>query len=131
MDKKLNFSSRRVAIYNTIRDSKRHPSAKMVYDRLKGDYPNLSLGTVYRNISLFKEKGLVTAAANVNGEERLDADTSPHVHFICKCCGEVIDVGDDEATVENAGLERKGFVIDSCSISLYGTCNKCRIPDTV
>ena len=52
-----NFSSKREAIFKTIASTKSHPSAKWVYDKLKDEIPNLSLGTVYRNIALFKEQG--------------------------------------------------------------------------
>ena len=76
---KRNFSSKRNAIYNTILSTTTHPSARWIYEQLKHDYPDLSLGTVYRNISLFKNEGKVSVVCNVNGEERIDGNTSPHI----------------------------------------------------
>lgn len=120
-----NFSNKRVAIYNAIKNTNTHPSARMVYDCLKKDYPNLSLGTVYRNIAMFKEEGIIKTVTNVNGEERIDAVIAPHGHFVCNCCGSVIDVFDEELTAINTNLEENGFSVESYSVNFYGKCKKC------
>ena len=52
------------------------------------------MGTVYRNLSLFKQQGLAISVATVKGVERFDGNTDPHVHFICNDCGAVIDLMD-------------------------------------
>lgn len=75
---KRNFSSKRNAIYNAVCGTDTHPSARWVYDKLKPEIPDLSLGTVYRNIALFKDEGKVSVICNVNGEERIDGNTEPH-----------------------------------------------------
>lgn len=123
--KRENFSCKRNAILEAIASTTEHPSAKMVYEKLKNDYPDLSLGTVYRNISLFKNKGLVSAVANVNGEERIDGNVNPHGHFVCSCCGNVYDVFNENLTADNTYLEKEGFVIESQFTTFYGKCNKC------
>ena len=71
---KHNFSLKRNAIYQVLCETDAHPSARWVYDQLKPDIPDLSLGTVYRNIALFKNEGTVRVICNVNGEERYDAE---------------------------------------------------------
>lgn len=122
---KRNFSSKRNAIYNKLLNTKTHPSAKWVYEQLKPDYPDLSLGTVYRNISLFKEEGTVNVVCNINGEDRIDADTSPHSHFVCNNCGKVIDLEKDIFTTKNETLEELGYKVESCIINFYGKCKDC------
>lgn len=123
---KRNFSSKRNAIYNTILSTTTHPSASWIYEQLKHDYPDLSLGTVYRNISLFKNEGKVSVVCNVNGEERIDGNTSPHTHFVCNCCGRVIDVADDGSkSSESLALLNKGFSIESKLVIYYGKCSDC------
>lgn len=123
---KRNFSSKRNAIYNTILRTTTHPSARWIYEQLKPDYPDLSLGTVYRNISLFKNEGKVSVVCNVNGEERIDGNTSPHTHFVCNCCGRVIDVADDGSkSSESLALLNKGFSIESKLVIYYGKCSDC------
>ncbi len=125
MSKRKNFSTKRMAILNTICSTDCHPSAKWVYNNLKEKYPDLSLGTVYRNISLFKEEGVVNAVANVNGEERIDGITEPHSHFICTKCGSIYDILNQELTALDSVLTDEGFHIESKSITYYGKCNKC------
>lgn len=123
--KKQNFSSQRQAIYNAICNTKSHPSAKWVYNELKPSYPNLSLGTVYRNIALFKEQGMVISVATVNGEERIDGDLTPHAHYICGKCGKIYDIFDQQITTLAQSLIDEGFDVDSYSVNFFGNCNHC------
>lgn len=117
-----NFSSKRELIYSTLRSTKSHPSAKWVYEQLKDDYPDLSLGTVYRNIALFKENGKAIAVANVLGEERLDADTSPHAHLVCRCCGRIDDI--DMPDLAHKDIS-SGFETDFVAVTYFGLCKNC------
>lgn len=120
-----NFSRKRQMILDTINSTDTHPSAKWVYDTLKEQLPDLSLGTVYRNISLFKEQGLIITVANVDGEERIDGDTSAHAHFVCKDCGSVYDVpkNDNSPALDTCPIE--GFQTDTAVLTYYGRCNCC------
>ncbi len=117
-----NYSSKRELIYSTLCSTKSHPSAKWVYEQLKEDHPDLSLGTVYRNISLFKENGKAVAVANILGEERLDGDTSPHAHLVCKCCGKIEDI---EMPPFDLNDKLNGFNTDFVAVTYFGTCAKC------
>ena len=92
MVRKQNFSRKRQAILEALRSTKIHPTAEWVHQTLKNDYPDLSLGTVYRNLAQFKEEGIILSMGVINGQERFDANVSPHSHFICNCCGAVIDI---------------------------------------
>ena len=85
-------SKKRDAIRETLLASYDHPSAEEIYRRLKPDIPDLSLGTVYRNLALFREEGKAMSVATVAGQERFDGRTHPHAHFICEKCGRVDDV---------------------------------------
>ena len=123
--KNYNFSSKRKAIYDAICRSKEHPSAKNIYNELKSDYPDLSLGTVYRNISVFKAQGKIIVAANVNGEERVDGNLSPHAHFVCTKCGNVYDIFDDKLTSLKDSLKDNDFIIEKECVVFYGSCSKC------
>ena len=120
-----NFSSKREAIFKTIASTKSHPSAKWVYDKLKDEIPNLSLGTVYRNIALFKEQGRVITVANVNGEERIDADVTDHAPFVCECCNSVYDLVNSEQSPLEKQLLQNGFEIKRKNVVFYGICKKC------
>lgn len=120
-----NFSKKRQMILDTIKSTDSHPSAKWVYETLKEDIPDLSLGTVYRNINLFKEQGYVIAVANVQGEERIDADTSPHAHFVCESCGCVYDVPATHAPMCGENCSMNGFETHRTILTYYGICGGC------
>lgn len=128
---KRNFSSKRNAIYNAVCSTGTHPSARWVYETLKPNIPDLSLGTVYRNIALFKDEGKIRVICNVNGEERIDGVTSPHSHCVCTCCSSVTDVEDDSQSSEGyPALAECGFTVKSRDVIYYGICAKCsgRLP---
>ncbi len=117
------YSRQRELIFETVRASKSHPTAEMVYSALKPQYPNLSLGTVYRNLNLLTQQGrLVRMPLPV---ERYDGDLHPHSHFCCRSCGQVIDVelpydaGDDDA------LRAMGFQVERHTTLFYGLCPHC------
>ena len=123
---KRNFSSKRNAIYNAVCGTDTHPSARWVYDKLKPEIPDLSLGTVYRNIALFKDEGKVSVICNVNGEERIDGNTEPHPHFVCNKCKAVIDVEDNQNADDlESQLAEEGFKVENRFVIYYGICPKC------
>ncbi len=118
-----NFSKKRQLILDAIKDTDTHPSARWVYEKLKADFPDLSLGTVYRNIALFKEEGLVISVTNVDGEERIDGNTAEHAHFVCKECGGVYDIMGDTDTSPQCPLQ--GFDTDYAVLTYFGRCSNC------
>jgi Fur family peroxide stress response transcriptional regulator len=122
-------SKKREAILETIRSTSSHPTARWVYDQLKPRIPDLSLGTVYRNITLFREEGKVISVGVVNGEEHFDGFTEPHPHGVCECCGKVLDLPcpDEQAfTLMEGSLS--GFVTDFRKTVFYGLCPACTVP---
>ena len=74
---------KRTAILTCLRQSKAHPSAEDIYHSLQQEHSDISLASVYRNIKLFKDEGLIISLGTVNGVERLDGRVDPHVHFAC------------------------------------------------
>ncbi len=119
---------KREAILNCLRSTKAHPSADWVFSQLRPQFPDLSLGTVYRNLSLFKEQGIITSVGHVNGVERFDADIHPHVHYICQNCGSVIDLMELEipnALSQSAARESGGEILD-CRLTFSGVCKNCK-----
>ena len=127
MEPRSKHFKKREAILNCLRSTNTHPTAEWVYTQLKAEYPDISLGTVYRNLALFKEQGLVISVGTVNGQERFDATVKPHAHFICKDCGSVMDFHGLEQDVEmDRQVEEKfGMKIDHHELVFYGTCPCC------
>lgn len=127
MEKTRKRSRKRDAILSCIRDTRRHPSAEWIYDQLKPDIPDLSRGTVYRNLRLFLEEGSVMSVGVVNGLERFDGDVSPHAHFICQRCGKVLDLPELPAVDTMAGLAEAitGGQVERCALTFSGFCLDC------
>ena len=85
------YSRQREAILKNLRHRTDHPSADMVYESLRHEIPNISLGTVYRNLNNLSENGSILRFA-VGGKEHFDGNITPHIHFICTDCGAIQDV---------------------------------------
>jgi len=79
-------SKKRQVILEALAATTAHPTAQELYQQLKPDYPDLSLGTVYRNLSLFAEEGDAMSVGVFRGQERFDARTNPHAHLHCVQC---------------------------------------------
>lgn len=85
-------SRQRDAIIALLKTRKDHPTADMVYKEIRNTIPNISLGTVYRNLSLLSENGEILKLTCDGKVDRFDACNTPHYHFMCKKCGCVQDV---------------------------------------
>lgn len=118
------FSYQREQIYQAVRVSRAHPTAEMVYQWLKPTIPRLSLGTVYRNLHQMAQEGRLTELPGT--VVRFDANTAPHTHLRCDCCGGVSDLDHfpyDAALDELAG--RQGGVITGHTLLFSGLCPGC------
>lgn len=127
MERAIRYSKKREAILAAIRGTSCHPSAEWVYQRLRPLHPDLSLGTVYRNLAFFREHGLVQSVGVVQGQERFDGIVTPHSHFICNCCGSVLDLPDirPESGLDRAVSRQYGFAVERHELTFYGLCANC------
>lgn len=124
MERAVRYSKKRKAVYDVLCSTKSHPTAEWIYEQVKREYPDISLGTVYRNLAMFKAEGKVISVGVVDGQERFDADTSPHSHFVCRECCSVLDVEHNEAIPVPKAAEDCGRV-ESCEIIYRGVCENC------
>ena len=127
MERTIRYSKKREAILTTIRSTHCHPSAEWVYQKLKPEHPDLSLGTVYRNLIFFQQRGDIQSVGVVKGQERFDAVTTPHSHFVCNSCGAVSDLHEIQL---DAGLDRSvgqqyGLAVERHELTFYGQCPEC------
>ena len=121
------YSRQREAILSKICSTTSHPTADWIYQELKEEFPNLSLGTVYRNLVLFREDGAIVSVGNVNGQERFDGNILPHGHFVCKKCAAVIDINlpDNQSELIANPCSIKGNKVERIDFTAYGTCYMC------
>ena len=118
---------KRDAILQYLQSVTDHPSAEKVFTQLKAQIPDLSMGTVYRNLNLFKQQGLAVSVATIKGVERFDGNTGPHVHFICQECDAVIDLMDMEIpeSLKSVAEHSSGGQIAECQLCFTGICQDC------
>lgn len=118
------YSKQRELILNCVRQTTEHPTADMVYQRILPLCPNLSRGTVYRNLNLLADDGLLFRMPFQ--VERYDARVEPHAHLQCQECGGVYDL---PTLSYDTGLDEKvesfGFRVDRHDLLFYGTCPAC------
>ena len=119
---------KRNAILECLRSTDQHPSAEAVHEMLQAEHPDISLATVYRNLALFKEQGMISSLGTVKGIERFDANTAPHVHYICTSCGDVVDLPQITVPEEmnSAAAHASGGRVDCCQLTFTGICGNCR-----
>lgn len=122
----LKYSRQREVIQDFLMTRKDHPTADVVYMNVRQQYPNISLGTVYRNLTLLSDMGEITRLRVGDGVDHFDADTSPHHHFVCTECGSVIDL-DMESIDYVTEIAEKSFPgrIDGHVTYFYGLCDNC------
>ncbi|MDL2249151.1 Fe2+ or Zn2+ uptake regulation protein [Lachnospiraceae bacterium PF1-21] len=124
----LKFSRQREAIKGYLAGTKEHPTADTVYAELKKDYPNISLGTVYRNLNLLVDMGEIIKIPTSDGGIRFDYDVSDHCHLICEKCGRVEDISLDESIISSINDQAQstydGLVKDH-EIQFFGLCKHC------
>jgi len=125
----LRKSRQRDAILRVVKGVTSHPTANWIYDQVRGEIPNISLGTVYRNLRLLVEEGQILEIELARTLSRFDGNTQYHHHFICDQCGRVFDVNNDErmgrAMVD--GISRgTGFKITHHRCEFYGLCKDCQ-----
>ena len=119
-----NYSKQRQAIIQVLRNSKAHPNANQVYEEVRKIIPNISLGTVYRNLSELGSSGEILCLHVADGPERYDGDITPHLHLHCRRCGAVDDVPISNDII-SAMAVGEGFVPDKSLYIVYGTCKNC------
>lgn len=119
-------SRQRELIKEFLKGRKDHPTADVIYINVRRQNPNISLGTVYRNLTLLTEEGEVNRLCIGDGIDHFDADTSPHYHFICSECGSIIDLKAENLAnmidMATANFEGK---ITGHTAYFYGICSDC------
>ena len=123
----MKYSKQREMILNCIKSNPVHPTADLIYETLKKDHPNLSLGTVYRNLNQLAEHGMIRKVAIPGYADRFDGTLEAHDHFICLTCQQVIDLSVENLNTIKQSLEAEyGIEILSTELSFKGVCQSCQ-----
>ena len=122
----LKYSRQREAIKNFLMTRHDHPTADVVYSNVRTEFPNISLGTVYRNLTLLADLGEISRLRVGDGVDHFDADTRPHYHFVCNECGAVSDLelNDISGLLEAVVRDFDGMIQGHVTY-FYGLCPHC------
>ncbi len=118
------YSKQREHILLYIKSVKTHPTANVIYDEMKPIFPNLSMGTVYRNLQILTDQGKISKLDFGSTFDHYDGFTKEHSHFVCKSCLQVYDIQGEYPSVEQVQL-RTTHQIDGCLVKYYGLCQDC------
>ena len=116
----------RRVVYETIKNTYSHPTADWIFEKVRHRLPKVSLGTVYRNLGVLKEEGLVREIYGNDRRAHFDADTSPHAHFICDECDQIIDVRDAKKIDWRTLKDLVGCEVLEQKVIFNGRCAGCR-----
>lgn len=124
--KVLKYSRQRESIKNCLMSRHDHPTADTLYMSIREEFPNISLGTVYRNLNLLVELGEIQKLTCGDGADHFDGDISPHYHFICNGCGAVLDLPMEQFEgINEAAAAKLDCQVDSHTIYFKGICPDC------
>ena len=121
------LTPQRLAICKLVISSPDHPSVEQVYTAIKKEYPTMSLATVYKNMLLLKEDGLIQEVDSLNGQLRYDPNTGLHINLICSKCGVIKDATSETLKgawgdiIREIGIRPQGQLVN-----IYYTCEKCK-----
>lgn len=124
--KALKYSRQREAIKDFLAARTDHPTADMIYSHIREDFPNISLGTVYRNLSLLAERGEILKLSCGDNADHFDGCTAPHYHFFCRNCQSVSDLELPDMDIINLAASRNFCgKIEGHTLYFYGICQAC------
>lgn len=127
MAKKTRMTKQRKAILRVLKSTKSHPTADWIYEEVRKDIPNISLGTVYRNLNVLAENGKINVLDYGSNQSRYDGVTEKHYHFRCQKCGRVFDLDIDLASDLNEKINNETeFIAQSHRLEFSGICPDCQ-----
>ena len=123
----MNYSRQREIILETLIRNGEHPTAEALYSILEKEQGSTSLATLYRNLNLLAENGIIRKIDGMEQSSHYDHNTDEHYHFICDKCKKVYDVS---ASIAPELIKRAEMELDadikSCDIIFHGTCKNCK-----
>jgi len=119
----------RRVVYETVKSTMSHPTADWIFEQVRCTLPKISLGTVYRNLSVHKDEGLVHEIYGMDRRAHYDANTRPHAHFICRECGAISDVHANLDVDWRSLKDLVGCEVFEQKTEFLGACSACRLRD--
>ena len=118
----MRYSRQRECILKYVKSVRTHPTAEDIWTAVRNEIPNISLGTVYRNLKQLELAGQILTIESTADKLNYDGCVDPHQHFMCSGCNKVFDLTLSSHLSE---CEKQGFIVTKENTVLYGTCPKC------
>ena len=116
-------SKQKATILDIMKHTDSHPTVDWVYQRVKQEIPNISLGTVYRDLKLLKQEGEIAEVGSGDTVSRFDGNTQNHYHFRCQQCGRIFDVDEPvNAEIDKRVAQRMNCKVSYHKLGFYGLC---------
>ena len=125
LEKKYRMTRQRMVILNELRKVSSHPTADKVYDMVRKTLPRISLGTVYRNLEILSEMGLISKLEIDANQKRFDGNIKKHYHIRCINCNRVYDINPETVKIDYSPDNPEGCKIIDCSFHFIGLCEDC------
>lgn len=120
------MTPQRHAILTYLLETMTHPTADEIYKALAQQFPTMSVATVYNNLRVFREAGVLRELSYGDQSSRFDANLSEHYHAVCKACGKITDFHFPPLFEAEKTAEREvGFVVEGHRMEVYGICPEC------
>ncbi len=124
--RQLKYSRQREALLDVLCSTTSHPDADWIYEKMRETFPNISLGTVYRNLNLLAERGDILKLNLGTTSEHFDGNTHSHSHLLCTSCGSVIDVENvDMTNIFKKAETQANIKINNHCLFFEGLCPEC------
>lgn len=121
------YSKQRAAVLEAVQESDPHPTAEMIYETVRNQIHNISLGTVYRNLNVLSEEGKIREVVFNDNTKRYEECSEDHYHCICSECGVIKDIPIPSAEfISPVTHQIEGFTVSSHRLELYGLCTDCQ-----
>lgn len=124
----LRITPQRIAICRLLCEADTHPTAAMIFEEIRSQYPSLSLATVYNTLDTLVGLGIVTSLGPAgDGRVHFDADTSPHINLACMECHRIIDIPSKKVgQLQDEVSRTSGYALQGARILYYGLCPECQ-----
>lgn len=124
-EKQKRMTKQKRVVYEVLSSTKSHPTADWIYQQARREVPDISLGTIYRNLQVLLMERRICELNYGKGQSRFDANPMPHYHFVCEECGQVIDFPEAGPNISSQLLSQAPGQVHTYRLECYGVCDKC------
>lgn len=126
------LTRQRRAILDFLRNTRSHPTADQIYESVRRNIPTISKGTVYRNLQVLIDSGIVSVLDIRGTLSRYELRQEAHYHFRCEACGRVYDLDEPvDPGLDDRISKRTGFIVSGHQTEFRGRCAECYRPSPI